>query len=154
MSSPIPIPYTPSGLYVPVHKRNRSTSSSYSSTRSLSPLSSRGFSPLPSAGTLSSLPGRTQADPTTAHHGVYTLAELLSLAHSHLARVSGSDINTRLRAVAPEVVLTHKQRKALEWHARHAPTPTATTTGSHRRGRLSRPHASESEEESTTWRKT
>ena len=137
----------PSALYIPVHKRNRSTSSAYSSA-SPSPLSSRGPSPLHSARTSSPLLGAcTHADSITEHQGVYTPAELLSLAHSPLAHALGSDVDARLRTVAPEVTLTRKQRKALAWHARSPSTMTG-------RGRPSQGHVSESDEDGTTWRRT
>ncbi|KAI9569888.1 hypothetical protein HD554DRAFT_460063 [Boletus coccyginus] len=137
MSSPIPTP-TSQGLYVPIHRRSASssgTSSPSSSSRALSP------SPSPSPSTLP-IPLPTP--------GVYTPAALLSLAHSPLvAHFSASRVDA-LRAVAPEVLKTRKQRKALAWHARQ-PARTAPT---HRRTSSRGSHTSESEEDrAVSWRR-
>lgn len=156
MSSPIPIPIpipapyasrteSSPGLYVPIHRRNQSTASSYTSssssrTRSPSPLSSTRTYPTPCM-------ERTLTSHTARY--VYTPADLFALSRSPLAQLEMGDMDARLRAIAPEVVKTRKQRKALAWHGRH---PTTESRG--RRRESHAPQTSESEEDrASTWRR-
>ncbi|KIJ62192.1 hypothetical protein HYDPIDRAFT_30729 [Hydnomerulius pinastri MD-312] len=162
MSSPIVINYSstqmyepsssPSspGLYVPLHRRNRSSGvpSSYNystgSSRASSPTlstSSRSVSPLPHVAPI------TDRDTSLP---IYTPADLLLLSASPLAKLSPEHSNT-LRAVAPEVVQSRKQRKAQEWRARH---PGSSSSRSHKRTSSDASHTSHSSEsEEGIWRR-
>ncbi|KAG8216921.1 hypothetical protein J3R82DRAFT_7197 [Butyriboletus roseoflavus] len=114
-------------IYVPIHRRTPSSSPSPSSSRALSP------SPAPPIA------------------GVYTPAELLLLSTSPLAKLSAEHVDA-LRAHVPEVVQTRKQRKALAWHARR-PTPTPTSSPTHKRtGSYARASSESEEDRATTWR--
>ncbi|KIJ14701.1 hypothetical protein PAXINDRAFT_99956 [Paxillus involutus ATCC 200175] len=140
------------GLYVPIHRRNRSSGvpSSYTYAGSLS---SRASSPSPSTSSPSS--SSLHLPPTHASPPIYTPADLLLLSASPLARLSPEDIDA-IRAAAPEVVQSRKQRKAREWHARHAPGWSAWSSPSHKRTSSHVSHSSntsESEEERGTWRR-
>ncbi|KAG0702068.1 hypothetical protein DFH29DRAFT_999712 [Suillus ampliporus] len=139
MSSPIAINYPTSSsssrLYVPVHRRAPSTSSSCASSPTHS---SRSLSPMPHD-RLPSLP-------------IYTPSDLLLLASSPLSKLSPAEFRT-LRAAAPEIVQSRKQRKSHEWHMRQSPFPSSP---SHKRSQFSsRSHSntSESEGEGQGWRK-
>ncbi|KAG6377372.1 hypothetical protein JVT61DRAFT_15168 [Boletus reticuloceps] len=161
MSSPIPHSYasasrtdseaSPSspGLYVPVHRRRR-TPGYASSSESGTPTSSPASSPSSSARSLSPL--RTPTP--TPMPGIYTSNQLLILSHSPLiAQMSAAHVEA-LRAVAPEVVQTRKQRKALAWRARQA---TATVTQhAHRqtpsRGSHSQSQSESEEDRAVSWR--
>ncbi|KAF8838791.1 hypothetical protein BDN67DRAFT_971017 [Paxillus ammoniavirescens] len=141
------------GLYVPIHRRNRSSGvpSSYTYAGSSS---SRASSPSPStSSSTSSLP----LPPTHASLPIYTPADLLLLSFSPLARLSPEHIDA-IRAAAPEVVQSRKQRKAREWHARHAPGWSAPSLPlpSHKRTSSHASHSSntsELEEERGAWRR-
>ncbi|KAG2343002.1 hypothetical protein BDR05DRAFT_1000316 [Suillus weaverae] len=87
-----------SALYIPVHRRTPSTSSSAVS----SPVHS--LSPLPH----NSLP-------------IYTPSDLLLLASSPLSKLSREELGA-LRAAAPEIVQSRRQRKSHEWHMNHSPS--------------------------------
>jgi hypothetical protein len=118
MSSPVAIPSRSSsrasstasspslsGLYVPVHKRNGSTSS---------PSSSRCSSPA-----LSESPARIRAPTPTpqlqqAHPFIYSFDALLHLAKSPLARLT-PETRESLRENVPEIMTNRKQRKAAEY---------------------------------------
>ncbi|KAF9459641.1 hypothetical protein BDZ94DRAFT_996735 [Collybia nuda] len=114
---------SPTGLYVPVHKR---TGSSSSSSRSSSTTRSEASAPSeraackllpttpPHAPPLTYL-SLAPAPAATAHPLVYSRDALLGLMHSPLARLP---LGTResLRAAFPELVTNRRQRKALEYH--------------------------------------
>ncbi|KAH0826686.1 hypothetical protein J3R83DRAFT_5077 [Lanmaoa asiatica] len=148
MSSPIPIPYTSRGLYVPVHRRTPSNSSRTPSPSPSSFSSSRTYSSI-----TITLPADVTHTVPAPVPGVYTPAELLLLSASPLAKLSAGHVDA-LRALAPEVVQTRRQRKALTWHTRH---PAAGRSASHTHGRTpscGSSHASESEEDKAiTWRR-
>ncbi|KAF8556816.1 hypothetical protein OG21DRAFT_1506026 [Imleria badia] len=141
MFSPIPTPSASrtdasSGLYVPIHRRTPSSCTSSPSS------SSRALSPIPS---------------THSIPGVYTPAELLSLAHSPLVVPLSAVHADALRAVAPEIVQTRKQRKAMAWHARlPSGSGTRTRTQAHRRAASRGSHTTSEEEEdrAVSWRRT
>ncbi|KAG2142112.1 hypothetical protein BD769DRAFT_51716 [Suillus cothurnatus] len=120
-----------SGLYIPVHRRAPSPSLS---------TSSGGSSP---ANSLSPLPHDMH---------IYTPSDLLLLASSPLSKLSREEFSA-LRAAAPEIVQSRRQRKSHEWHMNHSPSWSGNP---HRRSRFSsRSHSntSESEEEGQGWRK-
>ncbi|KAG2133712.1 hypothetical protein DEU56DRAFT_810315 [Suillus clintonianus] len=102
-----------SGLYIPVHLRASSTG-------------------LPSS-SATSLP----------HDGlpIYTPADLLLLESSPLSKLSHEEL-IALRAVAPEIVQSHRQHKSHEWRTRRPQFPSR-----------SYPNSSESEGEEQSWRK-
>lgn len=133
MSAPITIPVSPArsssslssspaspGLYVPVHKRTGSSSSSSSSRSSSSTRSERASQPrksTPTPGTsiptnLSPAPATPQPEPTF----IYSRDTLLALAASPLSRISVATRDT-LRTRLPELVTNRKQRKAMDYHA-------------------------------------
>jgi len=93
-----------SGLYVPVHKRSSSRSDA-SSTGSVSPRS---------------------ASPTSQHESsiesprlpIYSIQDILLLSKSPLV-VFSPDHREHLKDTIPEIVLSRKQRKAIE-HKQHA----------------------------------
>ncbi|KAG1775565.1 hypothetical protein EV702DRAFT_1117594 [Suillus placidus] len=91
---------SPSELYIPVHQRARSTSSP-SSTEVSPPADS--LSPLPHA----NLP-------------IYTPSDMLLLASSPLSKLSREEL-IALRAAAPEIVQTQRQRKTHEWNMSFGP---------------------------------
>lgn len=65
-------------------------------------------------------------------------------------------MDARLRAIAPEVVQTRKQRKALAWHARHPTTGAGSGSRPRRSHAHAHAHTSESDEDRTTsesWRR-
>ncbi|KIK93465.1 hypothetical protein PAXRUDRAFT_828958 [Paxillus rubicundulus Ve08.2h10] len=146
---------TSPALYVPVHRRNRSSGvpSLYSYAGSSS---SRASSPSPSTSSSSS----TSSTPPTERHRdaflpIYSPADLLLLSASPLARLSPEHVDA-IRAAVPEVVQSRKQRKALEWRVRHAPGWSASSSPSHKRTPSHVSHSSntsESEEERGAWRR-
>ncbi|KAG2757584.1 hypothetical protein P692DRAFT_20842828 [Suillus brevipes Sb2] len=87
-----------SGLYIPIHRRAPSASSASSSGAS-SPASS--LSPLPH---------------DSLH--IYTPSDLLLLASSPLSKLSPGELSA-LRAAAPEIVQSRRQRRSHEWHMNH-----------------------------------
>ncbi|KAG2156897.1 uncharacterized protein EDB93DRAFT_1126272 [Suillus bovinus] len=108
-----------SGLYIPIHRRAASPSSS-SSSRVSSPAHS--LSPLPHDSPF-----------------IYTPSDLLLLASSPLSKLSHEEFNT-LRAVAPEIVQSRRQRRSREWRMNHSPSWNP-------HGRSSRSHSNTSESE-------
>ncbi|KAG1748356.1 uncharacterized protein EDB91DRAFT_876141 [Suillus paluster] len=140
MSSPLAINYptsSSSSLYIPVHRRAPSTGSPSSSCASSPAPSSRSLSPMLHDGH-PSLP-------------IYTPSDLLLLASSPLSRFSSEELSA-LRAVAPEIVQTRKQRKSHEWHMRQSPSSSPSRKRSQFPSR-SNPNTSESEGEGLGWRK-
>ncbi|KAG2133707.1 hypothetical protein DEU56DRAFT_810285 [Suillus clintonianus] len=113
-----------SGLYIPVHRRVPSTGSPSSSVTSSPAHSSCSLSPVPH----DSLP-------------IYTPSDLLLLASSPLSKLSHEELSA-LRAIAPEIVQSRRQRKSHDWHTRRSQLPSR-----------SYPNSSESEGEELGWRK-
>ncbi|KAG2105753.1 uncharacterized protein F5147DRAFT_775081 [Suillus discolor] len=122
-----------SGLYIPVHRRAPSPSSQSSSSVSSSPAHS--LSPLPHDSLL-----------------IYTPSDLLLLASSPLSKLSNEELSA-LRAAAPEIVQSRRQRRSREWHMNHSPSWPGKP---HRRSQFpshSYPNTSESEGEGQGYRK-
>ncbi|KAF9235549.1 hypothetical protein BU15DRAFT_77872 [Melanogaster broomeanus] len=172
MSSPITINYSPSparmyepasspsspGLYIPVHRRSHSSGvpSSYaysSSSRASSPPPSPSLSHTTSSRSASPLPHHTAQIGMVP---IYTPADLILLSASPLAKLS-LEHRDALRAAAPELLQSRKQRKAREWRARHHPGGSAPHSHSHARTSSHVSHSShttsESDEDRGAWRR-
>ena len=123
---------SPTGLYVPVHRRGRSTDSIRSESSDSDSYGVR--SPSPALSTTSS---------TFSAHSlpVYTRSELLALANSPLSK-SALDAETlaSMRSAAPSVVLSRRQKKSAEWHSRH-PGSNASGADSHQAPQTSSPRS-------------
>lgn len=122
-----------SGLYIPVHRRAPSPSSSSSSGVS-SPTDS--LSPLPH----DSLPY------------VYTPSDLLLLASSPLSKLSREELSA-LRAAAPEIVQSRRQRKSHEWHMNRGSSWSGNPRRRSQFSSRSHSNTSESEGEGQAYRK-
>ncbi|KAG1837216.1 hypothetical protein DFJ58DRAFT_816394 [Suillus subalutaceus] len=120
-----------SGLYIPVHRRASSPSSSSSGVSS--PANSS--LPLPH----DSLP-------------IYTPSDLLLLASSPLSKLSHEELSA-LRAAAPEIVQSRRQRKSHEWHMIHNPSWSGNPRRRSHFSSRSHSNTSESEGEEQGWRK-
>ncbi|KAG1862409.1 hypothetical protein C8R48DRAFT_709909 [Suillus tomentosus] len=89
-----------SKLYIPVHRREPSPGSASSTKVSLP------------AHLLSPLPHDSRP--------IYTPSDMLLLASSPLSKLSQNELNT-LRAVAPEIVQSKRQRRTHEWSMSFGP---------------------------------
>ncbi|KAG2055990.1 hypothetical protein BDR06DRAFT_304805 [Suillus hirtellus] len=89
-----------SGLYIPVHRREPSPCSASSTKVSLP------------AHSLSPLPHDSRP--------IYTPSDMILLASSPLSKLSQNELNT-LRAVAPEIVQSRRQRRTHEWSMSFGP---------------------------------
>ncbi|EIW78298.1 hypothetical protein CONPUDRAFT_156294 [Coniophora puteana RWD-64-598 SS2] len=104
------------GVYVPVHRRGRSSDSTCSGSDS------------ESYGARSPSPALSATSSTFSAHNfpVYTLSELLALAESPLTKGAlDAETLTAMRNAAPSAVLSRRQRKSVEWHTRH-PSPSSS----------------------------
>ncbi|KAG2065686.1 hypothetical protein BDR04DRAFT_1108108 [Suillus decipiens] len=122
-----------SGLYIPVHRRAASPSSSSSSVAS-SPTNS-----------LSSLPHDSLPY-------IYTASDLLLLASSPLSRLSREELSA-LRTAAPEIVQSRRQRKSHEWHMNHGSSWSGNPRRRSQFSSRSHSNTSESEGEGQGYRK-
>ena len=110
-----------SGLYIPVHKRSGSntSSSSRSSSTSRSEVSqSRKFSsPTIPIGLTNRLPAAVNSSPLPTHPHIYTFNDLLTISRSPLSYLP---LETReaLRASIPEILTNRKMRKSWD-HFEH-----------------------------------
>ncbi|KAG1800361.1 uncharacterized protein HD556DRAFT_1029870 [Suillus plorans] len=91
-----------SKLYIPVHRREPPPGSASSTKVSLP------------AHSLSPLPHDSRLIP------IYTPSDMLLLASSPLSKLSQDELST-LRAVAPEIVQSQRQRRTHEWNMSFGP---------------------------------
>jgi len=110
-------------VYVPVHRRGRSSDSTRSGSDSES-YGARSPSPALSA---------TSSTFSTHNFPVYTLPELLALAESPLTKGAlDAETLTAMRSAAPSVVLSRRQRKSAEWHLHHPNGSSPSSPDSHK----------------------
>ncbi|KAG1834828.1 hypothetical protein EV424DRAFT_1361022 [Suillus variegatus] len=111
-----------SGLYIPVHRRDPSPGSA-NSTKVLLPAHS--LSPLPHDSSeyyhLAFTHRVARTSCLSRHTGpIYTPSDMILLASSPLSKLSQNELNT-LRAVAPEIVQSQRQRRTHEWNMSFGP---------------------------------
>lgn len=106
------------GLYIPVHRRKLSSCSSS--------VSSAPSSPTPSSISFTASDGQSSANLSAAASvtntpavPVYSVDDLILMSHSPLARMAEED-RLHMRESAPEIFLSNKQKRRMEWRANAA----------------------------------
>ncbi|KAG2105757.1 uncharacterized protein F5147DRAFT_236486 [Suillus discolor] len=144
-----------SKLYIPVHRREPSPGSA-SSTKASLPAHS--LSPLPHDSSeyypLAFTHRVAHTSCSSRHTGpiIYTPSDMLLLASSPLSKLSLDELNT-LRAVAPEIVQSQRQRRTHEWSMSFGPYWPGNPRRRPQFPLQSHLNTSESEGEGQRWRK-